>query len=410
MTFQQDKWFPNILTIEGDLDSQEVFQSTRLAWESIYSLKSDVEGIISKVGEIIGLEEFPEPTQKSKRLFGGLTVRGGFQRPRAFGNPHFTGNENEFPVGGVLNATRNRLPYLGNSLQLDAFQAPEYDPSTQALTIVGGITGRSTLSITGAATLSSTLAVTGTSTLTGDVTTGGDLTVGDQLIVSGVGPHAIGTAIIDIVAMLVGGAFTSTGSGTQVVGFDVNHTPLTGVAGDTTSLVGSLFTTNITTQAASESIADIAQIQIDEPFITDNLTGGGVITNASTLLITGAPTEGVANFALRIASGLSLVQTLEIDGDLNHDGSNVGFFGIAPVARAGAYTQTFSTADKTHANSTFGAISETAVTQTTPWGFATQAQGDAVSVELNDLGDDVADLKQLVNAIIDDLQAYGLLQ
>ena len=78
-------------------------------------------------------------------------------------------------------------------------------------------------------------------------------------------------------------------------------------------------------------------------------------------------------------------------------------------ASPGAYTQTYATADRTHANSTFGAVAETAVTQTTPWGFATQAQGDAVSVELNDLGDDVTDLKQLVNALVDDLQSIGLI-
>ncbi|KKK59493.1 hypothetical protein LCGC14_3033840, partial [marine sediment metagenome] len=35
-------------------------------------------------------------------------------------------------------------------------------------------------------------------------------------------------------------------------------------------------------------------------------------------------------------SGDLLVQGAEIDGDLNHDGSNVGFYGVTPVARAGA--------------------------------------------------------------------------
>lgn len=31
-----------------------------------------------------------------------------------------------------------------------------------------------------------------------------------------------------------------------------------------------------------------------------------------------------------------LVTTLEVDGDLNHDGSNVGFFGVTPTTRPGA--------------------------------------------------------------------------
>ena len=34
------------------------------------------------------------------------------------------------------------------------------------------------------------------------------------------------------------------------------------------------------------------------------------------------------------ATGLSVVNALEIDGDLDHDGSNVGLYGAAPVAQA----------------------------------------------------------------------------
>ena len=90
------------------------------------------------------------------------------------------------------------------------------------------------------------------------------------------------------------------------------------------------------------------------------------------------------------------------------DGSEWVEFARIPASPS-VYTQTYSTADKTHANSTFGAIAETGVTQTTPYGFATAAQGDAISVELNDLGDDVIDLKQLVNSLIDDLQSIGLI-
>lgn len=37
---------------------------------------------------------------------------------------------------------------------------------------------------------------------------------------------------------------------------------------------------------------------------------------------------------------------LEIDGDLNHDGSNVGFYGIAPVARSAGWTITNDSADR----------------------------------------------------------------
>lgn len=86
----------------------------------------------------------------------------------------------------------------------------------------------------------------------------------------------------------------------------------------------------------------------------------------------------------------------------------LGFFGATAVARPSAYTQTYSTADKTHANFTSADLATTAATQTTPWGFASQAQAENIATQFNLLRADVADLKQLVNALIDDAQALGL--
>lgn len=101
---------------------------------------------------------------------------------------------------------------------------------------------------------------------------------------------------------------------------------------------------------------------------------------------------------------------LELDGDLDHDGSNIGFFGVSPVARASAYTQTYSTADKTHAAFTSADLATTAATNAAPWGFASQAQAENIATQFNLLRADVADAKQLINSVIDDLQAYGLQQ
>lgn len=63
-----------------------------------------------------------------------------------------------------------------------------------------------------------------------------------------------------------------------------------------------------------------------------------------------------------------------------------------------AYTQTYSTADRTHANSTYAA----------PSGGGTQDAEARAS--LAQLAVDVADLKQLVNALIDDMQTLGLIR
>ena len=67
---------------------------------------------------------------------------------------------------------------------------------------------------------------------------------------------------------------------------------------------------------------------------------------------------------------------LEIDGDLNHDGTEIGFFGVTPVARAAAYTPTNVTTDRSY---------------------------DANATSTDELAD-------VLGTLIADLQAYGLLQ
>jgi outer membrane murein-binding lipoprotein Lpp len=94
------------------------------------------------------------------------------------------------------------------------------------------------------------------------------------------------------------------------------------------------------------------------------------------------------------------------------DGSNplVGLYNVTPVARPSALTQTYATATRTHANPTATTVSTTASTQTTPWGFASQAQADNIATQINNLIADVANVKQFVNTLADDLQAIGIEQ
>lgn len=86
----------------------------------------------------------------------------------------------------------------------------------------------------------------------------------------------------------------------------------------------------------------------------------------------------------------------------------IGFFAVTPASRASAYTQTFSLADKTHAAFTSADLATTAATQTSPWGFASQAQAENIATQFNLLRADVDDAKRLINSVIDDLQSYGL--
>jgi hypothetical protein len=132
---------------------------------------------------------------------------------------------------------------------------------------------------------------------------------------------------------------------------------------------------------------------------------------------------------------LLVTGTLEIDGALDHDGTTAGFFGVTPTTRPTAYTQTYATADKTHANPTSAVLTDNtggaADTTLTTLSTLTDspATADALRDELvtlwlpeiennfadlaaqvNALRVDLLDLKQLANSIIDDGQALGLLQ
>lgn len=75
-----------------------------------------------------------------------------------------------------------------------------------------------------------------------------------------------------------------------------------------------------------------------------------------------------------------------------------------------AYTQTFSTASRTVSAATSAAVATTAATTTTPAGYTTTAQADAIVAAINAIRADQAVLRELVNALIDDLQAAKIVQ
>lgn len=81
-------------------------------------------------------------------------------------------------------------------------------------------------------------------------------------------------------------------------------------------------------------------------------------------------------------------------------------FNATPVVRQSAYTQTYSTASKTHSNPTASAVATTAATSDTPFGYS-EAQANAIVTAVNALVADVANVKQVLNSVIDDLQTYG---
>lgn len=144
-----------------------------------------------------------------------------------------------------------------------------------------------------------------------------------------------------------------------------------------------------------------------------------VDASANTVQVGAATTSDSAKFY--VAGKISLSGELEANGDFNHDGSNVGFYDVTPVARPAAYTQTFSTATRTHSNPTASALTDSTggTANTTLVDVTTLGVADPVKVndnfadlvaQVNALIVDLANAKQVLNQVIDDHQANGLLQ
>ncbi len=95
----------------------------------------------------------------------------------------------------------------------------------------------------------------------------------------------------------------------------------------------------------------------------------------------------------------------------------IGFYGVTPVAQRGAYTQTYSTATRTHANATAAALTVSDGTGTND-GTIGAITGDAsviaavqeLAAQIAKLVTDLANVKGVVNSLIDDSQAMGIAQ
>ena len=115
-------------------------------------------------------------------------------------------------------------------------------------------------------------------------------------------------------------------------------------------------------------------------------------------------------------SGLNAQAT--VGGKLKVTG-NVGFNNLGPIAIPTAYTQTYATATRTHANQTQVKLTDGTTGTPTTTINAVSGTGDDTTIndngaslvrELSRVRADVANLKQVVTSLIDDGQAYGLLQ
>jgi hypothetical protein len=130
--------------------------------------------------------------------------------------------------------------------------------------------------------------------------------------------------------------------------------------------------------------------------------------------------EGGDN-SLRMAgapAGTNQTITYPFAVDFSGGAYRVGFFAVTPQARPTAYTQTYSTADRTMANLTAAALTHGVGTADGTVDDVTAAHDQTILnnnfKELTDqiakLLADVTDVKQGLNSVVDDLQGFGLLQ
>lgn len=108
--------------------------------------------------------------------------------------------------------------------------------------------------------------------------------------------------------------------------------------------------------------------------------------------------------ALNAGGGGGTFVNLEATGDValgTDETSEFGLYGATPVAQP-------ADADQAAVDTTpITPLVTTAATQTTPWGFASQAQADAIATQVNLLITQGAALVALANAIRDALVIIG---
>ena len=127
---------------------------------------------------------------------------------------------------------------------------------------------------------------------------GADLTVTEDIVVSGTGPHAFGAATNDYTRFYIGGNYASGGASTALYG-TYHAGALTGHSGDSAGITGMRLDCSTVT-AGNATL--VSQLSVHEPQIT---VGSGAVDNSASVYIQAAATEATNDYALWVDSGLS---------------------------------------------------------------------------------------------------------
>jgi hypothetical protein len=328
--------------------------------------------------------------------------------------------------------------YVGSTFSIGTTSAPN--------TLSFGNAGNNSIGIvaTASGTVGRTLTI-----LAGDTTAGGSNIAGGSLLLeAGVGT---GTGASNIIFYTGASTGTATTLQTLTARAIINNAGRLGI-GDFTSASPS-FDLSFSNSAsktvgiettASGTVGRGLTIAAGSTVANTNIAGGSLTLNAG--LASGTGTSNIVfQTGQSAASGVlqTLTTRLTIDnaGDFTFaDGvdfivgstngtkfatattQKIGFYNATPIVRPSAYTQTFATADKTMAartaaaltNNTGGTVSTTLAAITAG---ATYTQADMLAVknalasladQVNKIRTDDLDTANVVNSIVDDLQALGL--
>lgn len=201
-----------------------------------------------------------------------------------------------------------------------------------------------------------------------------------------------------------------------------------GIANDAATVFGSFFIaggTDLVLNANTTMQFQVGLNNTEATMVVDKLT----FNNGATDTYIGWATSGQLDFGVTSTNVLEITaskvlnkQEMEIDGALNHDGTTVGFYGVTPVTRPTAYTQTYSTTTRTHSNITAATLTDNTMgtkdntIAKVADGGETTTNADIndnfaeVTEEINALRTDIANIKDVLNQVIDDLQSVGILQ
>ncbi len=148
--------------------------------------------------------------------------------------------------------------------------------------------------------------------------------------------------------------------------------------------------------AANSTIAEIGTVM---PVSTATQTALNLKANLANPTLSGVTLADATDVTINATTGSKIGQS----------GSKIGFFGVTPALRPTAITQTYSTASATHANVTQLAA-PAGGTGATAGAYNSAANRDLMITSVNAARTDIANVKQVLNQVIDQLQALGLLQ